>query len=77
VQIAVLVEGRDALLPSLLRCLKDRRLSALLVEEGGSALSYAESLMVSDQQVLNMRPPSCTGWNHRSRKCGRMDSDIL
>ena len=34
--------GTGCMLPSRLRCLRDRRLSGLLVEEGGSALSYAE-----------------------------------
>jgi hypothetical protein len=38
----MVVKECDALLPSLLRCLRDRCLSALLGEEGGSALSYAE-----------------------------------
>ena len=59
-QIAVFVEDRDALLPSLLRCLSDRRLSALLVEEGGSALSYAERIArpldaAADSQPLTER----------------------
>jgi hypothetical protein len=36
-------ERSDALLPSLLRCVRDCYLSALLVEEGGSTLLYAET----------------------------------
>jgi len=43
VQRTMIVNECDALLPSLLRCLRDCGLSALPVEEGGSALSYAET----------------------------------
>jgi hypothetical protein len=64
--------GIDALLPSLLRCLRDGHLSALLLEEGGSALLYAEAEFKDHLQASAAGDPQQFTWRVK-----RADGELI